>query len=598
MAKHTKKSQGTVMKLWERLQAGEFRALNERTISDDEAKALADIIGEESSYGDVFHLIEALPVFDKTYDWNVGSLLQHLDGELTVSAIQHAGDRKTLYESAGLAWALGQFRGRGKFVVEFLRAAVREAQNPEAWWQAAFSLERLGVDDAVNLLKRTLKQERLGTLESYLRCLDNKRSLIAILLLADERTQEKAYPVLKKAVLSSRDPRVLANVCWLIGRLRVADADIAKRLVTLTGHADYDCRYYAFFALVNNPGEHFYDLCEGFLWKGDAMARKMAARGLRSLGDEKALVQLESALDRETDPSVVFELTKSVSRLKNVSQRNASALKRKGSRFENGKILAADLDPSKFNLFAEARDPESTCFGIISRRLKQRKVVNPIDVMTGSGRAMRQLFENVPYSGTLFGVDPSKKMCEFADASIRRERNFMSKVEVVTGTAQSFVKDRKVKSSCIINAFGFSKMAKDREALIKELQAIHGMMTDDGEFYTIGWDELYNDAFGTIWFKFVPDAVQARNYDEWREAKMRTSHSRSSIGLNWLRRGIYAPMQFRSMDETVRVMGYLFGRDAVQYVIRNGRTEWSMSLGITCDTKESLKSVIDRLRSE
>ncbi len=44
-------------------------------------------------------------------------------------------------------------------------------------------------------------------------------------------------------------------------------------------------------------------------------------------------------------------------------------------------------------------------------------------------------------------------------------------------------------------------------------------------------------------------------------------------------------------------MGYPFGRDAAQYVVRNGRAEWTMSLGITCDTKKSPQKAITRLES-
>lgn len=39
-------------------------------------------------------------------------------------------------------------------------------------------------------------------------------------------------------------------------------------------------------------------------------------------------------------------------------------------------------------------------------------------------------------------------------------------------------------------------------------------------------------------------------------------------------------------------MGYLFGRDAAKSVIRDRKINWNMSLGITVDTKESLKEII------
>ena len=39
-------------------------------------------------------------------------------------------------------------------------------------------------------------------------------------------------------------------------------------------------------------------------------------------------------------------------------------------------------------------------------------------------------------------------------------------------------------------------------------------------------------------------------------------------------------------------MGYLFGKDAAEYVVENEKTEWMMRMGITFNTKKELKKII------
>lgn len=129
-------------------------------------------------------LIEALPAHNRNYDWNVGSILQHLDMETVLSALARAQSPERLYDSIGLAWVLGEFRSRNRIIVDFLRNIVYRSSDSEAWWRAAFSLEKIGVEDAVNLLKRSTKADALQPLQYYLDRLEDKRSIICILILS------------------------------------------------------------------------------------------------------------------------------------------------------------------------------------------------------------------------------------------------------------------------------------------------------------------------------------------------------------------------------------------------------------------------------
>lgn len=41
-------------------------------------------------------------------------------------------------------------------------------------------------------------------------------------------------------------------------------------------------------------------------------------------------------------------------------------------------------------------------------------------------------------------------------------------------------------------------------------------------------------------------------------------------------------------------MGYLFGREAAKSIIKNSKTDWNMSMGITIDTKDSISEIIKK----
>ncbi len=118
-------------------------------------------------------------------------------------------------------------------------------------------------------------------------------------------------------------------------------------------------------------------------------------------------------------------------------------------------------------------------------------------------------------------------------------------------------------------------------------------MKDDGVFITIGWDETFNDELNNMWFKYIPDDIRAKNFEEWRTVRSSKINSARNCGLKWFKKGINVPLQFSSLKESSMVMGYLFGRDAAQSIILKNQLDWSMSMGITLNTKEEIKLIIE-----
>jgi hypothetical protein len=544
-------------------------------------------------------LIDDIPKRGRAYDWNVGSILQHLECELTISSLQHVENVEALYDSIGLAWVLGEYRDSDPFIIGYLRNVVRHAKNPEAWWRAAFSLELLGTDDAVSLLKRSIKSSGTKELSYYLDNLDDKRAIIGILVTSNvENIQNVIYPRVRDEFLHSDDHATVINCCWLIGRLKLIDNEIQKKLVSLMRDANYELKYYTFFALQHNATERLRPVLEQAVDESDPLIRKLAVRGLASVGSGKSLGALEAALYAENDPAVISEITKAIYRLKNPRNRDQQLIESRSFRNENGMIADESdkwyRDPSVYAMFSEAEDPENICFDIVRKKIGNKRVMNPIDLATGTGRTLWQVLEKVDYSGVLYGVDSSADMCAFTEKNLRRERKYTRSVEIVHGTIADFPsRSGGVKSNLIVSSFGFPSCVFNERDCLAELKAVRDMLTDDGEFFTIGWDETFNDALSQMWFKYVPDDIAAWDFEEWRKKRAAAIASPRNCGLTWFKKGIAVPLQFSSLKESAHVMGYLFGRDAAQEVVRGTMTEWTMSLGITRDTKKDLTRIIN-----
>jgi hypothetical protein len=95
-----------------------------------------------------------------------------------------------------------------------------------------------------------------------------------------------------------------------------------------------------------------------------------------------------------------------------------------------------------------------------------------------------------------------------------------------------------------------------------------------------------------MWFKYIPDNIRAKNFDEWRAVRAGKIDSPRNCGLTWFKKNIIVPLQFSSLKESAIVMGYLFGRDAAQSIILKTQKNWSMSMGITLNTKEEIAIII------
>ncbi len=57
---------------------------------------------------------------------------------------------------------------------------------------------------------------------------------------------------------------------------------------------------------------------------------------------------------------------------------------------------------------------------------------------------------------------------------------------------------------------------------------------------------------------------------------------------------IKVPLLYDTLEESINVMGHLFGRDAALEILENKKTMRWMSMGITFDDKKSLAKKLER----
>ncbi len=434
--------------------------------------------------------------------------------------------------------------------------------------------------------------------------LSDKKNVINVLLHANSNDiKEIIYPKLKEKFNGTEDEKELINITWLLGRLRLYDESLLqKSLEILKNTENYETKYYILQAMIDDPKPIYIEYFQQFLDYDDKLIKKMAIAGLAELGSYADVERLEKLLDKETNQSVIASLSKAIYKIKNNYFREEKKYIKKYMVNENG-LIGDDTDKwyadaSIYNLFSEAEDPENVCFSIIFNRIlsQKLKIINPIDLATGTGRAAKYILNNLEYEGTLYAIDYSKQMLDYFERTINRQKYYVKNIELVHSKIQDFKIPNEAKSSFIISSFGFPSKISDSERCYAELINVYNLLSDNGIFVTLGWDETFNDDLNNMWYKYIPDIIKAASFEEWRITRESSIKTARNCNLTWLKKNIRVPLLYDTIEETINVMGHLFGRDAAIEILKNKKTMWWMSLGITWDNKESLSKILKNRR--
>lgn len=594
-----------IIKIVEELLRGKFRLISQKKLLEFDLLNIALLLKKENGFTvrTLFDII-LLNKINEDCDWNIGSLLQHFNYNDTIVCLDsiEKNRRGYLYDSIGLCWSLGECPYKNEKVIEFLYEVIDNGRNSESWWRAAFSLEKITGKDAINNLKRSLKNHFILTLDESLKDLSDKKNVINILLNANSKDiRDTIYPYLKKSFNNTTDEKELLNIIWLFGRLKLYDEEILKKsLEILKTTNSYEMKFYILQAMIDDPKPIYLEYFNMFLDSDDKLIKKMAIVGLGELGFNIDVAKLEEMLLTESDPSVISSLSQAIYKIKNNFFIEQRKFENKYMVNENG-LIGDDsdkwyADASIYNLFSEAEDPENICFNIIFSRILREKlhIQNPVDLATGTGRAAKYMLNNVEYSGNLYAVDYSEQMLKYFDRTINRQKYYVKNIELVHSKIEDFRIPKDEKSSFIISSFGFPSKISDKTRCRAELENVFNLLSNDGIFVTLGWDETFNDDLNTMWYKYIPDNIKAANFEEWRLIRESKIQSARNCYLSWYKKNIKVPLLYDTLEEAINVMGHLFGRDAALEVLKSKRTMWWMSAGITWDNKESLAKVLKK----
>jgi len=579
----------------------DFKRLSSKIVSNEELVTLSTFIQNNKASGKLIHsLLDGIDEYNEEYDWNIGNIFQNLN-PLEVIREFKKFNRVRFVNSIGLTWAFGEYGIKSETIVDYLYLVLNSSTNDIAWWRAGMSIGKIENINSVALLKSALKSRGVKPLTHYLANLDKRSSIIGVLLCSTSLSvKQQIYPKLKSVFLNDHSKlEELVNCVWLLGRLNLIDREIYARIEEIISNCmDYELIYNTFFAIQENISDKFVSLLKENCLHQDPLIRRLVARGLSNAPINDNLKILKEILLTETNENVTRELIKSIYKLENALSKNDSLLLRKYCENENGLIIDESdkwyAEPSTYNIFSEAEDPQNIYFSLVKNKLLNDgiEIENPIDLACGTGRATRQIINNFDFNGVLTAVDLNKNMIDFLEKSITRRKDYTKNIKLVESSIHQLKLD--TKSNFIISTFGFPSKTFDKVNSLVELKKVHSLLDKNGVFVTVGWDETFNDELNYFWYKFLPDNLDARNFEEWRLKRINQIDSARNCGLTWFKKSLPIPLHFSSIDESAHVMGRLFGRDALEEILQHKKTQWEMSMGITYNTKDELTDIIAR----
>lgn len=593
----------------ELLLRGDYRFLAGEILPPESIDLLFEKI---SKNGDVFHILKRMIIHILSSniftEWNCSNLIAKVDSEVLASVISSIDDVR-IYNSEGLTWAVGELHSRDETLVNYLHKTVQLSNNDKSWWNAAFSLEHLGLEKAIPLLKSAIKKESIKSVEECLDDLSNRKSVISLLIQANiDTTKNVIYKFILnyftnidiKKIANEEIDRLL-NIIWLVGRFNFKNELIISKIIQALALDNEKLTYICLSTLGTIEDESLVEIFRLGLKNKNVLYRKLSARYLSRLMKGKSLLDLQAALKLETNLDVIGELTRAIYLITDYSQGELEMIHSAIYLKENGSISdESDKwygNPSYYNIFSEAEDPQGVCYELIFNKLAGLKIDNPIDIASGTGKTAWNILRKIKFTGAMHCLDASPQMCGYLENRERREARYENKIKIHCSSIDILDSALKgTKSSLVISSFGFPSRISDTELIKRELEAVYNVLKDGGIFVTIGWDETFLDELNEMWYRFVPDKIRARSYEEWRKIRTQSIVSPRNCNLTWFKKGLLLPLRFKSLNESALVMGDLFGRDAAEYVLENNKMSWMMSLGITWNTKAEIKQILNRLK--
>ena len=257
---------------------------------------------------------------------------------------------------------------------------------------------------------------------------------------------------------------------------------------------------------------------------------------------------------------------------------NRLAIKDKIPLIKNGKWYDY---PEIYNLFSFSEDKDLKCINILINYIKNNnlRIINPIDLGCGTGKLYDQLISSIEYIGTAYLVDSNPNMLDYLT------KKYYDNI-IILNSKISDLDLGDNKSNFIISSFGFPSSLFDKNNCIKELKKVYENLLDDGIFITIGWNEKWDDELSMLWNNYI--CVNSN----------KTLAGVRNCNLDWYMNDIKTSLRFDNLSQRDYVLCNLFGDEAKNDYADSNKLEWSMHMGVTINTKEQIKIILENLEDK
>jgi SAM-dependent methyltransferase/HEAT repeat protein len=531
-------------------------------------------------------------------DWSRGFVIRHLDPivvEDTLSGLQEAPPA-----SEGTAWGLGELGADTPMILKTLYTMLEQCKDYDAWWCAAEALEKLNQGDQVELKKRTLTGSQWRDLDYCLDNLDERAAVIGVLRQA--RLENTASVIVPKcrAALGSSERREVQNAVWLVERLRIADPDTMSALFELYDRAEdlsesMRPRIVEALGYIASPLTR--ELLEGAVsHAGYFRTRAYAAIGLGRIADQRSLPALRSAMSQEHEPSVLRHISDALYAILDPRIRSLNRVARDAHWPENGMIVDESNNwygsPEIYDAFATAEDPQGVSLDYMLDLLP-RPTPSILELGMGTGRLTLHALRSRADFEHWTALDASAAMCEHTRARARFQPGLANRLSVIHARSASLPFPDET-FDAVVSAWAFPSRTWDRRVAWAELREAHRVLRPGGRLLTLGWDEAFQDELSELWYRFVPEPdFRRETLNEWRARRRARIDSTRNCHLTFVAKNLRVPLLFATPEEAAETLGFLFGNSAGEWVCKQRRTEFSIAVGVTSDSKERIATILD-----